>query len=157
MVVSARNGIRHGDAGKPDAAHPVADPSVLRAEDSLLLPAYKGATLRGGFGVAFKDAVCTVEHRTCERCLLRSQCAYPYVFETPVPEGMTRMRKYPSAPHPFVFLPPLEEKTRYRPGETLTFDMTLIGKGAAYLPYFITRSSVWDDTAGSAKAAAGSA
>lgn len=110
---------------------------VLRAEDSLLLPAYKGATLRGGFGVAFKDAVCVVEHRTCERCLLRSQCAYPYVFETPVPEGTTRMRKYPAAPHPFVFLPPLEEKTRYRAGETLTFDMTLIGKGAAYLPYFI--------------------
>lgn len=61
----------------------------------------------------------------------------PYVFETPVPEGTTRMRKYPSAPHPFVFLPPLEEKTRYRAGETLTFDMTLTGKGAAYLPYFI--------------------
>lgn len=110
---------------------------VLRAEDSLLLPAYKGTTLRGGFGVAFKDAVCVVEHRTCERCLLRSQCAYPYVFETPVPEGTTRMRKYPAAPHPFVFLPPLEEKTRYRAGETLTFDMTLIGRAAAYLPYFI--------------------
>ena len=110
---------------------------VLRAEDPLILPTYKDATLRGGFGVAFKDAVCVVEHRACERCLLRSQCAYPYVFDTPVPEGTTRLRKYPAAPHPFVFLPPLEEKTRYRAGETLTFDVTLIGKGAGYLPYFI--------------------
>jgi len=59
------------------------------------------------------------------------------VFDTPVPEDATRLRKYPAAPHPFVFLPPLEEKTLYRPGDTLTFDLTLVGKGADFLPYFI--------------------
>ena len=110
---------------------------VLRAEDPLILPTYKGATLRDGFGVAFKDAVCVGEHRACERCLLRSRCAYPYVFDTPILERTTRLRKYPAAPHLFVFLPPPEEKTQYRAGETLTFDLTLIGKGAGYLPSFI--------------------
>jgi CRISPR-associated endoribonuclease Cas6 len=69
--------------------------------------------------------------------LLRSRCAFPYVFDTPVPEDAARLRKYPAAPHPFVFLPPLEEKTLYRPGETLAFDLTLIGKGTDFLPYFI--------------------
>jgi hypothetical protein len=31
----------------------------------------------------------------------------------------------------------LEEKTLYRPGEILAFDLTLIGKGIDFLPYFI--------------------
>lgn len=110
---------------------------TLQARDPLQLPPYKGSTLRGGFGSVFKETVCVVEHRDCARCLLRSRCAFPYVFDTPVPEDATRLRKYPAAPHPFVFLSPLEEKTLYRPGETLAFDLTLIGKGADFLPYFI--------------------
>ena len=81
---------------------------LLRALTPLYLPAYKGSTLRGAFGYAFKETVCVVEHRDCARCLLRTRCAYPYVFDTPVPEGSTRMRKYPQAPHPFVLLPPLD-------------------------------------------------
>ncbi len=110
---------------------------ILRARGPLQLPPYKGSTLRGGFGTVFKATVCVVDHRDCARCLLRSRCAFPYVFDTPVPEETTRLRKYPAAPHPFVFLPPLEEKTFYQPGETLAFDLTLIGKGADFLPYFI--------------------
>ena len=110
---------------------------TLRARTPLQLPSYKGSTLRGGFGTAFKQAVCVVEHRDCSRCLLRTTCAYPYVFDTPVPDDATRMRKYTAAPHPFVLLPPLEPKARYEPGECLHVDWTLIGKGAQYLPYFI--------------------
>jgi len=110
---------------------------TLRAKDPLQLPPYKGSTLRGGFGAVFKETVCVVDHRDCARCLLRSRCAFPYVFDTPVPEDAARLRKYLAAPHPFVFLPPLEEKTLYSPGEMLSFDLTLIGKGADFLPYFI--------------------
>ena len=110
---------------------------TLRARDPLRLPPYKGSTLRGGFGSVFKETVCVVTHRDCIRCLLRARCAFPYVFDTPIPEDATRLRKYPAAPHPFVFLPPLDQKTRYQPGEALTFDLTLIGKGADFLPYFI--------------------
>lgn len=110
---------------------------TLRAQTPIQLPRYKGSTLRGGFGAAFKETVCIVEHRDCGRCLLRARCAYPYVFDTPVPDGAMRMRKYETAPHPFVVLPLLERKTLYQPGETLTFGWTLIGRGAEYLPYFI--------------------
>jgi hypothetical protein len=74
---------------------------VLKAVTPLRLPPFKGSTLRGGFGHAFKETVCVVEHRDCARC------TYPNVFDTPVPEGDTRMRKYTQAPHPFVLLPPL--------------------------------------------------
>jgi len=47
------------------------------------------------------------------------------------------MRKYPFAPHPFIITPPLEEKRDYQMGETLSFELTLIGKSIDYLPYFI--------------------
>jgi CRISPR-associated endoribonuclease Cas6 len=110
---------------------------TLRAQTPIQLPRYKGSALRGGFGAAFKETVCIVEHRDCARCLLRARCAYPYVFDTPIPEGATRLRKYEAAPHPFVILPPLERHTSYQPGEMLTFGWTLIGRGADYLPYFI--------------------
>ena len=110
---------------------------TLRARTPLQLPRYKGSTLRGGFGTAFKQAVCVIEHRDCGRCLLRTTCAYPYVFDTPVPRDAARMRKYTAAPHPFVLLPPLEQKERYEPGECLHVGWTLVGKGAHYLPYFI--------------------
>jgi hypothetical protein len=78
----------------------------LRATTELNLPPYKGSTLRGAFGTVFKDTVCVVEHRDCDRCILKLKCAYPYIFDTPIPEGSERMRKYERAPHPFVIDPP---------------------------------------------------
>ncbi len=109
----------------------------MRAEETLEMPVYKGSTLRGAFGMMFKDVVCVVPHRDCTRCVLRTHCAYPYVFETPIPETAQRMRKYPAAPHPFVILPTLEEKRLYKAGESLFFDLTLIGRGMDYVPYFV--------------------
>ena len=47
------------------------------------------------------------------------------------------MRKYPFAPHPYVLIPPLEDRNNYQPGEKITFFLTLIGRAIDYLPYFI--------------------
>lgn len=109
----------------------------LRATTELCLPPYKGSTLRGAFGTVFKETVCVVEHRDCDRCILKLKCAYPYIFDTPIPEGSARMRKYERAPHPFVIDPPLETRELYKPNEPLSFGLTLIGKAIDYLPYFI--------------------
>jgi CRISPR-associated endoribonuclease Cas6 len=109
----------------------------LRATTELHLPPYKGSTLRGAFGVVFKDTVCIMDHRDCDRCILRLKCAYPYIFDTPIPDGSTRMRKYQRAPHPFVIDPSLETQQLYKPNEPLSFGLTLIGKAVDYLPYFI--------------------
>ncbi|MDI6755789.1 MAG: hypothetical protein QME78_15505, partial [Thermodesulfobacteriota bacterium] len=110
---------------------------LLQATDRLYLPEYKGSTLRGGFGYAFKKVVCALRTKECPECLLSEKCIYSYVFETPPPTGTRMMRKYPSAPHPFVLLPPLEDDRIYEPGEKLEFHLTLIGKAIDYLPYFI--------------------
>ena len=123
----------------------------MQADEPLQLPAYKGSTLRGAFGGMFKDTVCIVDHKDCARCILRARCAYPYVFETPVPVNAARMRKYPVAPHPFVILPSLEAKRVYAPGEHLHFDLTLIGRGIEYLSYFIYTFALFSQERGLGK------
>ena len=110
---------------------------LVKTIDHVSLPAYKGSTLRGGFGHAFKQVVCANKQKICDSCLLKEKCVYSYVFETPPPSNTSKMRKYPYAPHPFVITPPLEEKREYRQGETLCFGLTLIGKAVDHLPYFI--------------------
>lgn len=110
---------------------------VIKALDPFVLPPYKGATLRGGFGVAFRRVVCVAGKKDCIGCLLRSKCVYSYVFETPPGLDTEIMRKYEAAPHPFVIEPPFEQKRIYRPGEELLFGLVLIGKAIDYLPYFI--------------------
>jgi CRISPR-associated endoribonuclease Cas6 len=109
----------------------------ITAKEPIILPAYKGSTLRGGFGYAFKRVVCAIKDRECPDCLLKEKCVYSYVFETPPPSDTRIMRKYKSAPHPFVIEPPAEKRRGYKPGDEIQFGLTLIGRAIDYLPYFI--------------------
>ena len=106
-------------------------------EKGLLLPPYKGSTLRGGFGNAFRRISCALKEANCNNCLLRTSCPYAYIFETAPPPGSAALRNYESIPRPFVLEPPLETKTEYRPGEKLAFNLVPIGRATNYLPYFI--------------------
>ena len=110
---------------------------TIKGETALLLPAYKGSTLRGGFGHAFRRIVCVFTGKDCRDCLLRQQCVYSWVFETPVPSGAQMMQKYTAAPHPFVIEPPAEEQETYQVKEEMSFGLVLIGRAIDYLPYFI--------------------
>ncbi len=110
----------------------------LNPVETISLPAYQGAAFRGGFGHAFRKAVCAVRKDACDDCLVRHSCAYSYVFETPPPPDTGRMRKYTRAPHPFVIEPPLDRQGTYEPGEPIEFSLILIGRKAReFLPYFI--------------------
>lgn len=109
----------------------------IRAKEPLILPAYKGSTFRGGFGNAFKKVVCALKKKECLDCLLKDKCIYCYIFETPPPSNTNIMRKYKTAPHPFIIEPPLERKTIYKPDEKISFVLTLIGRAIDYYPYFI--------------------
>ena len=76
-------------------------------------------------------------HRDCERCILKTKCACPYIFETPVPDGSRRMASLEHAPHPFVIEPPFDSRTQYAAGDVLVFVLVLVGRAIDYLPYFI--------------------
>ena len=80
---------------------------TLRALERTILPPYLGSTLRGALGHALKDVACVVEHRDCRRCPFLESCAYPYLFETPVPPEIKELRGQTHAPLPFLIEPPL--------------------------------------------------
>ena len=101
---------------------------TLAAGEDLRLPLYLCSTLRGGFGTAFKRVVCALRDRLCHECILKEKCVYSYVFETPPPANTAMMRKYEAAPHPFVIEPPPEKRQGYKHGDTITFNLILIGK-----------------------------
>lgn len=106
-------------------------------EEGLHLPAYKGSTLRGGFGAAFRRIVCAQPKSPCSQCLLKSTCPYAYIFETEPPSDSLVLKNYDNIPRPFVLEPPLETRNCYGPGERLTFHLLLFGQAISYLPYFI--------------------
>jgi len=103
----------------------------------LILPQYKGSTLRGGFGSAFRKIACACRHEECKSCLLKHNCSYAYIFETSPPENTQVLSQYESVTKPFVLQPPMDTKTNYQKGEILAFGLVLFGKAIACLPYFI--------------------
>ncbi len=114
---------------------------VMRAGS---MPEWQGSALRGAFGHAFKQTVCMVAHRECERCLLKSRCPYTYLFETWRPEPATWMTKYDRVPHPFILHPPPPLSRRLEKSEGWTFGMTLWGQAIELLPYLILS---WEELA----------
>lgn len=112
---------------------------IAEAEEPIRMPGYPGSTLRGAFGYALRQCVCPVGQENCRSCVIKNECIYSYIFETPPPEDAEILRKYPFVPHPFVLEVPLRPKGIYRPGSELRFGMTLIGERAAeYLMYVVS-------------------
>ena len=111
---------------------------VAEAEEMTRLPGYPGGTLRGAFGYALRECVCLVKQKNCRNCVIRNECVYSYIFETPPPGDAEILRKYPFVPHPFVLEVPLRPKEIYKPGEEMKFGMALIGdRAVAYLPHVV--------------------
>ncbi|MBO8127658.1 MAG: CRISPR system precrRNA processing endoribonuclease RAMP protein Cas6 [Peptococcaceae bacterium] len=110
---------------------------IRTGEQGLVLPPYKGSTLRGGFGRVFRRVACAQRQGECKECVLKETCPYAYIFETSPPEGSQVLRNLENISRPFVLEPPLETKTEYAPGEELAFGLALFGKAVRYLPYFI--------------------
>jgi hypothetical protein len=109
-----------------------------RLKSDAILPAYKGSTFRGVFGIALKRVVCALKLQECKDCLLRHKCVYFLAFETHRDEyDGQESKRIASPPHPYVIEPSLETKTRYSSGEPFEFALILFGQINDYLPYFI--------------------
>lgn len=68
---------------------------------------------------------------------MNAKCVYSYIFETSPPTDTDKLSKYKDIPRPFIIEPPPELKQTYLHGDTLQFNLILIGKAIDYLPYFI--------------------
>jgi len=112
----------------------------LEAVEPLQLPPYKGSTLRGGFGYAFKKMVCGQGReawRACTPCKRGNDCPYGYIFETSVPKDSAVLSNLQDVPIPFVIEPPADRRTTFNAGDRLAFEVVLVGKAINYLPYFL--------------------
>jgi hypothetical protein len=107
---------------------------ILKPEQELILPPYKGSTFRGGFGHAFRRAVCMENNDACVNCTTRFNCVYTYVFDTSILQEIERGERFP---HPFIIEPPLETKQYYRIDDRIDFNLILVGRAIDYFPYFI--------------------
>ena len=112
---------------------------LIEATAELHLPDYKGSTFRGGFGLAFKKAVCMTKTFDCPPCILKNNCSYFSIFESKIDRVTAQLLHIGSdAPHPFVLEPPLTTGNLFQKGDRLSYHLTLIGKAIDYLPFFST-------------------
>jgi hypothetical protein len=102
-----------------------------------MLPAYSGSVWRGLFGHGLRRTVCVTRQPACAGCLLLHTCAYPYLFETPVPADAAKLSRYPHAPHPFVLVPEDITARTIEPGASCAIILTLFGRANALLPYIV--------------------
>jgi len=127
-VVNKINGINHLKFSKISF--------YLKPETFLSLPDFKGTTLRGGFGYAFKKIVCFSNVRKdCESCFLSDKCPYSLIFEGNL-KNRGKWKGLKQVPKPFIIEPPLSHKGVYSGSETFKFNLILIGQAVNYFPYF---------------------
>lgn len=102
-----------------------------RFDTDALLPVFKGSTLRGSLGHALKRIICALRQKSCDSCLLQATCAYAFLFEVESKGAAARR------PHPYVLVPPAEERRDYGTGEPFSFSLLLFGRANDYLPHIV--------------------
>lgn len=110
---------------------------LCELNNQAILPAYKGSTFRGVFGIALKKVVCALKRQECESCLLKRNCLYTRVFETPLALNPRDGLRVSVVPHPFVIEPPAKDQREFNPGDTFEANLLLFGDANNSLPYFI--------------------
>lgn len=104
----------------------------------LALPAYKGAVVRGGLGIALKQGTCRRPGgRLCSRCEEPDTCAYAFLFEGRTPRNTEVLKASHDIPLPYVIEPPLDTRRELQPGELLSFHLVLVGSAIRYFPFLL--------------------
>ena len=109
----------------------------LQVQTLMVLPPYKGSVFRGIFGAGLRRLVCVAGTAPCQACLLQQTCLYVALFDPPPPAGYADAAKFRQAPRPYILNPPLTTRQTFHPGDTLDFDLVLLGPAIEALPYFI--------------------
>ncbi|MCS7180808.1 MAG: CRISPR system precrRNA processing endoribonuclease RAMP protein Cas6 [bacterium] len=105
----------------------------LSPENELNLPFFRGATIRGALGYAFKKNICIKKEIVCKECNLIQDCVYIKLFE---PKIKNKNEKVEEIPRPYVIEFPNERKNLYKTGEKFQFNLILFGEAIQYFPYF---------------------
>lgn len=106
----------------------------LKALTEVAVPPFKGSMVRGALFAALRRDFC-LDHRanSCSGCQTRQACPVCSLLVTvdeDSPRGIEVAR-------PCTVEPPIAGTTLYRPGDALSFGVTLFGEAADLLPYVI--------------------
>jgi hypothetical protein len=101
------------------------------ADESIHLPGFAGATLRGALGHALRELSCMTGQTDCLGCPLLGNCRYPALFE-PKLLGREDPRQ-PTPPPPYIIRSPVAQPRTYQPGEAFEFEMVLFDLTSADL------------------------
>lgn len=102
----------------------------------LVLPVYKGSTLRGMFKTSLRRACCVSLKTDCGKCLDRKTCSYAQICEHRTETGENTVL-------PYVIGCSDLDKQRYEENEELTVALCLFGKASAHLPVVIASLDNW--------------
>jgi hypothetical protein len=108
----------------------------LIIEEEGLLPGYKGSLFRGAFGNMLKQITCINRGVECKLCPYSFSCPYTRIFEPNLVQSVQE-RYHNMAQKGFVFSGLFDTKKAYKNGDTLSFDLILIGENIRHLPLII--------------------
>ncbi|MBE7558149.1 CRISPR system precrRNA processing endoribonuclease RAMP protein Cas6 [bacterium] len=109
----------------------------LAPEADARLPGYLGSMLRGALAMGLKRMVCVVKS-PCRSCLLRRDCIYTRLIETPFAADEQELRAQKDIPHPLVVRPPDRGVRSLAAGEELRCELLFFGQAARFWPFVCT-------------------
>ncbi len=105
-----------------------------RAQTEIVLPPFKGSTMRGALFSALRRDFCQASNSVhCSDCPMRQACPVCALLATKDEESVRGVE----VARPCTIEPPLESRTLFMPGDTFTFGLTLFGETSALLPYVV--------------------
>ncbi len=110
----------------------------LRAKEDIKLPEHPGSTFRGAFGHGLYNICCSLKKKQCDKCNLKSACAYSLLFN-PFLTGKEKensSNRFHNKPRPFIIKYPMI-KDLYSKGEIIEFDIHLFGYLNNFIPFII--------------------
>ncbi|MCB4205236.1 CRISPR system precrRNA processing endoribonuclease RAMP protein Cas6 [Deferribacterales bacterium Es71-Z0220] len=105
---------------------------LLKLEKNIFTSTYPAFVLRSILGKELKRFACILRHKKCEECPLKFQCAYSYIFETPIKKDTEFLVGRDKASHPFTLYSNIDENQHT---DKIDFTISLFGKGIEYFPY----------------------
>jgi len=102
--------------------------------EPMQLNEHQGSAIRGAFYHALLSAFCmNREAASCAACPLVASCPVAFLVATLDPQS----DRGATVPRPYTIEPPLDGKTRYEPGETLEFGLTMFARALNLFPYVV--------------------
>jgi hypothetical protein len=102
-------------------------------DNDVRLPDFAGSLLRGQFGASLRRIACMTGAAVCVECPLYRTCPYPAIFETPAPAAHG-LQRFSQVPNPYVIEPPPLGRRLVEAGETMSFNLVLVGRALRQLP-----------------------